>query len=57
MSKVNRPKKYAYVPLPREIYNEVEKIIENRELGYISVADFVREAVREKMLSIKKVIA
>lgn len=57
MSKVDRPKKYAYVPLPREIYNEVEKIIENRELGYISVADFVREAVREKMLSIKKVIA
>lgn len=43
-----------YIPLPPELHSEIQKIIESRkELGYLSVPDFVRDAVREKLLSLK----
>ena len=53
MNVVKADKKYAYVPLPREFYDEIERLIKSRELGYISVSDFVRDAVREKIFEVR----
>ena len=55
MDVVNTSRKYHYVALPKNLYTEIERLIyENKSLGFLSVADFVRDAVREKILEIRK---
>ena len=50
--------KYKGVSLPKEMVEEIEKIIrDNPELGYTSIADFVKEAVRDKLLKLKQNLA
>jgi metal-responsive CopG/Arc/MetJ family transcriptional regulator len=44
----------AYAKLPIELGDEVEKILEKKFLGYRSRAEFVAEAVRDKLLQVKK---
>lgn len=47
--------RYKGVSLPKEMVEEIERIIkDNPELGYTSVADFVKEAVRDKILKLKQ---
>jgi metal-responsive CopG/Arc/MetJ family transcriptional regulator len=47
-------KKTKYIPLPIELYNEIQRIVkENRNLGFLSVPDFVRDAVRDKIIQIE----
>jgi metal-responsive CopG/Arc/MetJ family transcriptional regulator len=50
--------RYKGVSLPKDMIEEVERIVkEYPELGYTSVADFVKEAVREKILKLKQTLA
>jgi metal-responsive CopG/Arc/MetJ family transcriptional regulator len=50
--------KYKGVSLPKDMVEEVERIVkEHPELGYTSVADFIKEAVREKILKLKQTLA
>ena len=48
------PKRYVNVKLPVELGVEVDKILEKKLLGYRSRAEFVAEAVRDKLLQVKK---
>ena len=49
--------KYKGVSLPEEMIKEVMRIIEEHpELGYSSVADFIKDAVREKILKLRSAV-
>ena len=48
------PKRYVNIKLPVELGDEVDKILEKKILGYRSRAEFVAEAVRDKLLQVKK---
>jgi Arc/MetJ-type ribon-helix-helix transcriptional regulator len=41
------PKRYKNVSLPIELYEKVEKLVGNKECGYVSVSDAIKDAVRE----------
>lgn len=40
---------FRTVSIPAELYTKIESIVKNRELRYTSVADFVKDAVRDKI--------
>jgi metal-responsive CopG/Arc/MetJ family transcriptional regulator len=44
----------AYAELPVELGDEVDKIVEKKLLGYRSRAEFVAEAVRDKLIQVKR---
>jgi metal-responsive CopG/Arc/MetJ family transcriptional regulator len=48
------PKRYVNVKLPVELADEVDKVIEKKVLGYRSRAEFISEAVRDKLIQVKK---
>ena len=50
------PKKgYRSITLPEDVVEMIEKIIqEHRELGYRTIAEFVRDALRCKMKELKR---
>ena len=48
------PKRYVNVKLPVELGDEVDEVVEKKVLGYRSRAEFVAEAVRDKLIQIKK---
>lgn len=48
------PKRYVNVKIPIELADEIDKILEQRLLGYRSRAEFVAEAVRDKLIQVKK---
>ena len=58
MSIICMPKgEYRGVSLPKEMIDEINRIIRQYpELGYSSVADFIKDAVREKMLKLKQAL-
>ena len=41
--------KYRSVRLPQELVDEVESIVKNGKRGYKSIAEYIKEAIREKM--------
>ena len=43
---------YRTISIPEELYSEIEGIL--GVLGYRSVAEFVKEAIREKLREMKK---
>ncbi len=46
---------YKGITLPKEMVDEIKRVIaENPELGYSSVAEFVKDAIREKITEIRK---
>lgn len=45
---------YRTIRLPKELVEEIEKIIRDKSLGYTSKADFVKDAVRRRIEEIKK---
>jgi len=47
-------KRYVNVKIPVELADEVDKILEKKLLGYRSRAEFVAEAVRDKLIQVKK---
>jgi metal-responsive CopG/Arc/MetJ family transcriptional regulator len=48
------PKRYVNVKIPVELADEVDKILEKKLLGYRSRGEFVAEAVRDKLIQVKK---
>jgi metal-responsive CopG/Arc/MetJ family transcriptional regulator len=48
------PKHYVNVKIPVELADEVDKILDKRLLGYRSRAEFVADAVRDKLIQVKK---
>lgn len=46
---------YTNISLPNELADEIRRVVESRKLGYTSVSEFVKEAVRIHLLQIKKV--
>jgi metal-responsive CopG/Arc/MetJ family transcriptional regulator len=49
MPKASKRCKYSGVTLPEPLIRRVETFIKERpELGYSSIADFIKDAVREK---------
>ena len=48
------PKQYVNVKIPVELADEVDKVLERRLLGYRSRAEFVAEAVRDKLIQVRK---
>ena len=48
------PKRYVNIKIPVELADEVDKILEKKLLGYRSRAEFVVEAVRDKLIQMKK---
>ena len=50
------PRSYKGITLPEEMIEEIKKVIEaHPELGYSSVAEFVKEAIRSKLTEIELV--
>jgi metal-responsive CopG/Arc/MetJ family transcriptional regulator len=47
-------KKYVNVKIPVELADEVNKILDKKLLGYRSRAEFVAEAIRDKLIQVKK---
>jgi len=46
---------YSTVSIPRGLHIYIQQLIkQNPQLGYVSVADFVKEAIREKLHDVKK---
>ena len=45
----NRRHRHTYVNLPNEVVDQVDLVVEKRTDGYGSRAEFVRDAVREKL--------
>jgi Arc/MetJ-type ribon-helix-helix transcriptional regulator len=41
------PKRYRNVSIPVELYEKLEKLVESKQAGYVSVSDAVKDAVRE----------
>ena len=48
------PKRYVNVKLPVELADEIDRVVEKKLLGYRSRAEFVSEAVRDKLVQVKK---
>ena len=47
-------KKFETVSMPVELLEEIERVVEERKNGYTSIAEFVRDAVREKLQEIQR---
>ena len=47
-------KGYSTIALPNVLLDRVEEIIKNKKNGYISKPEFIKEAIREKIRSIKR---
>ncbi len=46
--------KYSTISIPKELHEEIEKLItKNPELGYTSVAELCKEAIRLRLFEIK----
>jgi len=41
------PKRYKNVSIPLELYEKLEKLVQTKESGYVSVSDAVKDAIRE----------
>ena len=51
--RTNAPhKKYTNIPLPDELAKQIENVIKTAELGYKTKSEFVKEAVRERLIEL-----
>jgi len=51
---IQLPRKgYTTIALPNILISEVEKIIKDKSHGFISKPEFIKEAIREKIRSMK----
>jgi len=46
--------KYINIPLPEELAKQIEKVILKSSLGYKTKTEFIKEAVREKLIELAK---
>lgn len=47
-------RRYTNIPLPDELAKRIDKVIKSAELGYKTKSEFVKEAVREKLITLTK---
>ena len=47
-------RRYTNIPLPDELAEQVDGVIETAELGYKTKSEFVKEAVRERLIELGK---
>lgn len=47
------PKQYVNVKIPVELADEIDKILQQKLLGYRSRAEFVAESIRDKLIQIR----
>ena len=47
-------KGYSTVALPNILMDKIEEIIKNKNHGYISKPEFIKEAIREKLRGLQK---
>jgi len=47
-------KGYTTIALPNILIDKIEEIVKNKKHGYISKPEFIKEAIREKIRTIKK---
>ena len=47
-------KRHINIPLPDELAGQIERVMETAELGYKTKSEFVKEAVREKLMELDK---
>lgn len=43
------PKDYVSISLPKNFVEKIDEIIKDKKKGYVSRAEFLREAVRQKL--------
>ena len=53
MKKTKQPE-YVNIPLPIGLANEIDDIIKEGEFGYKTKSEFVKEAVRERLIELAK---
>ena len=46
-------KRYRTVAIPEDLYEKCEKIVRDGNLGYTSVSEFVKEAIRKRLEELK----
>ena len=47
-------RRYTNIPLPDELAEQVDGVIETAELGYKTKSEFVKDAVRERLIELGK---
>jgi metal-responsive CopG/Arc/MetJ family transcriptional regulator len=46
--------RYVNVKVPEQLAKEIDKLVEKKLLGYRSRAEFITEAIREKLAAVKR---
>lgn len=54
-SLIHMRKRYTNIPLPEELARRIDQVINLAELGYKTKSEFIKEAVREKLMALSKV--
>lgn len=47
-------RRYTNIPLPDELAEQIDGVIETAELGYKTKSEFVKDAVRERLIELGK---
>ena len=47
-------RRYTNIPLPDELAQQIEDVIKTADFGYKTKSEFVKEAVREKLVELGK---
>lgn len=45
---------YINIPLPKELAKQIEEVIQKANMGYKTKTEFIKEAVREKLMAFAK---
>jgi len=45
---------YITVRIPKDVGNQIDNLLDTAKLGYSSRAEFVKDAIRDKILEIKE---
>lgn len=45
-------KRYKNVSIPEELYEKLDELVKSKKVGYVSVSDAVKDAIRELLKNI-----
>ena len=49
-------RKYTNIPLPDELAEQIDRLIKTANLGYKTKSEFIKEAVREKLIRLDEFV-
>lgn len=52
ISSIGMRKRYINIPLPDELARQIDRVITTADLGYKTKSEFIKEAVREKLIEL-----